>query len=131
MTVPPASTVTLIPTPQATSTSTRVTPEPATVVPATTSPVTVVTRPTVTTPTTTTSALPVVTPENTVTYLGYVSSEDGPSVAMIRIGQRDETVVAGQTIPGSEVKVVRVTPSALTVRTAAGTRDVPLEVTPQ
>ncbi|WP_189074154.1 hypothetical protein [Deinococcus sedimenti] len=76
-----------------------------------------------------TAAAPVapVTPTTApVTYLGTVEA-DGQTIALLTVGGRDETVAAGQVIPGTSVKVVSVTPTQLTLRDAGGTRTVPLQ----
>ncbi|WP_055364022.1 MULTISPECIES: hypothetical protein [Deinococcus] len=62
-----------------------------------------------------------------VTYLGSVQSEGGQPIALLTVNGRDETVAAGQVIPGTSVKVVTVTPTQLTLRDAGGTRTVLLQ----
>ncbi|WP_160329960.1 hypothetical protein [Deinococcus grandis] len=117
-------------------------PEPVTPLPVTAQPVTVLPAPrpqstgsavavTVLTPAPSeTAAAPVapVTPTSaSVTYLGSVQSEGGQTIALLTVSGRDETVTAGQVIPGTSVKVVTVTPTQLTLRDASGTRTVLLQ----
>ncbi|GGR30567.1 hypothetical protein GCM10008957_46630 [Deinococcus ruber] len=62
-------------------------------------------------------------------YLGYSDTDQG-LLAIVHLQDRDETVSAGQTIPGTATVVMGVTPTTLTLNTDGHITKVPLEVSP-
>ncbi|ULH18088.1 hypothetical protein MF271_24340 (plasmid) [Deinococcus sp. KNUC1210] len=72
---------------------------------------------------------PAATPAANVRYLGY-SETDSERIAILHVDDHDETVSAGQDIPGTNIRVESVTLNAVTLKIDGHIQKVPIEVAP-